>query len=118
MSIRIEVENNQKEFEPGDSISGKVFWDLTKEPKRVSVNLLWYTDGKGSEDLEVVDSMEIESFNFRGSKGFTFVLPDEPYSFSGTLISICWTLEAFAKKSKDKDQYELVVAPNGKEVRL
>ncbi len=118
MSIHIEIENNQKEFEPGDAISGKVTWDLENEPKKVSVNLLWYTDGKGSEDLEVVDSMEVESFSCRGNKSFSFVLPDEPYSFSGTLISICWTLEAFAKKGTDKDHYDIVVAPNGKEVRL
>ena len=118
MSIVIEVKNKQTEFEPGDTVSGTVFWDVAKDPKRVTLNLFWYTDGKGSQDLEIITSLEIESFSCRGEKAFSFELPGEPYSFSGKLISICWALEVFVKKGSAKQQYEFVLGPGGREVRL
>ena len=118
MSIRIEVNNDQKEFEPGQTLSGKVIWDVDKDPQCVSLNLFWSTDGKGSEDVEVVDSLDIDSFSRSGEKDFQFELPSEPYSFSGKLISICWALEAFVKKGSDKDSYELIIGPGGKEVQV
>lgn len=117
MSITIDVDKSQTEFQPGDRISGHISWELDKEPKKVTLNLFWYTEGKGSQDVGVVDSVVIDTLNRSDTVEFSFQLPEEPYSYSGKLISICWALEAFVKKGKDKAQYELVVAPGGVEVR-
>jgi len=118
MSITITVDRGQTHFNTGETISGQISWELEKDPKKVTLNLFWYTAGKGSQDVGVVDSLVIDTLNRSDSMAFSFQLPEEPYSYSGKLISICWALEAFVKKGKDKDQYELVVAPEGYEICL
>ncbi len=116
MPISIQVKNNQTSFKPGDKVEGSIIWDLPKEPKEITVNLFWATDGKGSQDIEVVDFRKFQAYCKTGNDSFSFTLPIAPYSFSGNLISISWTLEAFAKSGRDNCQYELIMAPQGEEI--
>ncbi len=116
MTISITTENNCNAFQPGAEVSGRVSWTLSKEPKRVTINLMWQTEGKGTQDLEVVESREFEVYDKIGDEAFSFTLPLAPYSCSGQLLSICWALEAFVKSGKDDCRYEIILAPNAEEV--
>lgn len=118
MTISITTKNDINAFNPSDEVNGQINWLLSKDPKRITVNLMWRTEGKGTQDVEVVDSREFKVFNQSGKQDFSFTLPIAPYSCSGKLISICWALEAFVKSGKDECRYELIVAPNAEEIRL
>ena len=58
------------------------------------ISLLWHTEGKGTEDVEVVEQINVEDPPITGSHDFSFRVPDFPWSFSGTLISLIWAVEA------------------------
>jgi hypothetical protein len=54
----------------------------------------------------------------QGRRAFRFVVPEEPYSFSGKLISLTWALEAVAQPGERMGRRELVVGPGAREVVL
>ena len=47
-------------FFPGETITGTVVWDLDQTPESMTLNLLWFTRGKGDEDVGLVDSFPID----------------------------------------------------------
>jgi hypothetical protein len=49
---------------------------------------------------------------------FEFTAPDEPYSFSGTLVSLVWNVELVVKPGDLRERREIVIAPGGHEVLL
>jgi hypothetical protein len=53
-----------------------------------------------------------------GDRSFSFRLPDGPYSFSGSLITLTWALELVALPNRTTERLDLVVAPTPVEVRL
>ncbi|MCC6953366.1 MAG: hypothetical protein IT290_04545 [Deltaproteobacteria bacterium] len=116
--VRVNVRGSQSAFRPFERISGSVSWTLDAAPKRVTINLLWHTSGRGTADVEVVASEVVSAPSASGSRDFTFELPEAPYSFSGSLITLSWAIEAIAEPSGDADQFEFVLAPNGQEVRF
>lgn len=119
MTISIEIANGYNAFQPGDEINGKISWSLPKNPKEVTINLMWRTEGKGTQDTEIVDSRVFEDiYQETGEQAFSFKLPIGPYSFSGKLISLCWCLEAFVKSGRDSCRHEITIAPNGEEIQV
>jgi hypothetical protein len=109
---------NQTRFEPGAEIRGKILWILDREPASVEVRLFWYTEGKGTQDVEVVEVACFEKPGVRGEKEFNFQLPRGPYGFSGKLISLLWALEVLALPSKESHRLDLTVGPGGNEILL
>jgi hypothetical protein len=109
---------NRTEYGPGEPISGEVSWQLDAPPAGVEVRLFWYTRGKGTTDVQVVKAQHFDSAGTAGRRKFKFVLPEEPYSFSGKLISLVWALEAVVQPGNRSQRLELVVAPGGREVLL
>ena len=45
-------------------------------------------------------------------------LPESPYSFSGSLISLLWSLELIVDGGRCSTQVELVIAPERREIVL
>ena len=116
---RVEVRLERTAYEPGDEITGSVEWDADGQPPRkVLVSLLWHTEGKGTEDIEIVDQNEVEHPSSSGGRDFSFRLPAFPWSFSGRLISLVWAIEASLEPKGDVDRADFVAAPGGQEVRL
>jgi hypothetical protein len=116
--ITLETEGGREAYEPGAELRGRVSWELESPAQRVEVRLFWYTRGKGTTDVRVVKVQRFDVVGLRGQHDFRFVLPEEPYSFSGKLISLVWALEALAEPGDRSVRMDLVVAPEGKEVQL
>ena len=116
--ITIETADGRDAFVPGAELRGQVSWELEQPTQRIELRLFWYTRGKGTVDVQVVKIQRFDVIGLRGRHDFRFVLPDEPYSFSGKLISLVWALEAIAEPGERSVRLELVVAPAGKEIRL
>ena len=94
--IEIHLDGKRGAFAPGESVSGTVSWQLDAPADSVEVRLFWYTRGKGTTDVQVVKSQHFDVTGASGKRPFKFVLPPEPYSFSGRLISLIWALEGIA----------------------
>ena len=116
--IEIETDGGHDAFAPGEAIAGTVSWQLDAPPDAVEVRLFWYTRGKGTTDVQVVKAQHFAAPGSAGRRTFKFVLPAEPYSFSGKLISLIWALEAVVQPGERSARRELVVAPGGREVLL
>ena len=115
--LRIDLE--EQGFEPGATVSGRVTWDAGREtPQKLLVSLLWHTEGKGTEDVEVIQQMTMANPGTGGYRDFNFRLPEFPWSFSGQLISLIWTIEASLEPKGEVQRADFVAAPGGIEVRL
>lgn len=104
-------------YRPGETLSGNLFWRFDKTPKQLEIRLLWHTQGRGSEDVDVVDVQTLPATR-QGNQAFSFTLPHEPHSFSGKLITLSWAVEAVSKSPKHNTHHEFVLSPQGKEIRL
>jgi hypothetical protein len=115
--IRIELDGPGA-VEPRSEISGTVHWTLPATPSSIHTRLFWYTEGKGDRDLSVVEETTTQTSSASGSLRFRFRLPEGPYSFSGTLISLIWGIEAVAAPGGTTGRAELTVGPGGREARI
>ena len=115
----LEILNLSSEaFKPGEVLSGSVRWNFPEPQDELELRLLWYTKGKGSEDVEVVKSEAFDNPGSSGERPFQLVLPNSPYSFSGKLISLLWVVELVAEPSGDSIHKEIVIAPSKEEIQL
>ena len=116
--VKIGTRDSRTEFRPGEEISGAVGWQLTQPPKSVEVRLFWYTRGKGTEDVSVVDTVRFDNPKQEEARPFSFTAPAGPYSFSGKLISLIWALELVTEPGNESARLDLTISPTGKEVVL
>jgi hypothetical protein len=116
--IDIQLDGGGEAYSPGEMVSGTVSWELERHASGVEMRLFWYTRGKGTTDVQVVKAKHFDAPGTGGSRSFKFVLPDEPYSFSGKLISLVWALEAVVQPGDRSQRREIVVGPGGREVVL
>lgn len=115
-SLKIEIANDKQAFVPGAVLSGTARWTDQPVGKDASLRLLWYTQGKGTEDLGVVEVFDFDGAGGTGQRAFEFTLPVGPYSFSGSLISLIWALEL--QVGKEWIRREFVLSPTGREILL
>lgn len=105
-------------FRPGEEIAGEVSWQLDAQPKSVELRLFWFTRGKGTEDVSVVQMIPFDAPALVERRPFRIALPDSPYSFSGKLITLAWALELIALPAKEAARFEFTLSPTGEEVLL
>ena len=110
--------DDRREFLPGQEVSGEAAWSLDGDPRAAEVRLFWFTRGKGTDDVEVVDTVRFDRPSRDDRREFRFTLPEGPHSFSGRLISLTWALELVTKRPGAADRVEISVSPTGKEISL
>lgn len=114
----IAIEDGRRVFAPGDELTGTVAWRLPDDAERVDLRLHWRTEGKGTQDVEVVAEESWEAPGPRAERPYRFRFPPGPWSFSGTLISLVWGLELVAEPAGRLALLEITVSPTGGEIRL
>ncbi|OVE76165.1 hypothetical protein BVX97_01890 [bacterium E08(2017)] len=114
-SVKLDI-NNGTDFATGDAISGIAMWQLDKRPKEISINLFWYTSGKGTRDVQIADTIKLESPKDTDAHSFEFKAPAGPYSFSGTLISLKWAIELVTKDTSHRT--DITISPTCQEITL
>lgn len=93
--VRVEVAGER--FHPGDEVAGAFV--LAGGPpadcESVEFSVLWFTSGKGTEDLGVIHYQRWATAD--GTLGglpnpgsFAVRLPNTPWSYDGTLVKIHW----------------------------
>ena len=116
LSIHTELDNTQ--FVPGERLNGRVSWQGITGIGKAELRLFYYTSGKGTRDATVVDQREWTSPQETAQEGFSFELPEGPYSFSGTLISLIWALELVLAPGGKMERLEFTLSPTGQELDL
>jgi hypothetical protein len=116
--LRVQLQDSRRDFSPGETIAGTVSWQAEVRPKKAELNLLWSTRGKGTQDVEIVETIGFGDPQARDSRPFRLQLPAAPYSFSGQLISLVWTLELNLDPGDHHATEEIILAPGGQEVLL
>jgi hypothetical protein len=118
--IRIELRDGVKAFRPGEEVAGTVRWRFDQPPRSLELRLFWYTQGKGDQDVGVVEILPLTEPGLEGNRedhrSFRFRLPVGPFSFSGKLISLLWAIEAVATGTAER--CEIIVSPTGREILL
>lgn len=117
-SLAIAFEGDRKNFEPGETVRGRALWLLETAPAALEVRLFWHTQGKGDTDLGIVAVARFEQPGELGERPFELALPMRPWSCSGRLVSILWSLEIVALPREDVQRFPIVVGPAGRETDL
>ena len=114
--LRLELAGGRTTHRPGEPLSGRVTWRVERQPTAAELRLFWYTSGKGTEDVGVVETLSFAAPRPEDHRDFTLPLPREPYSFSGRLISLIWAIELIVEPGGHVERQEFVLSPTGKEV--
>jgi hypothetical protein len=117
--IGIETSEGRMAYRPGERIEGSLSWSLVEPAKAIELRLFWHTSGKGDRDVTVVDRLRLANPPAsEAHRPFRFQLPAGPWSFSGSLITLSWALEAVVLPSNESVLLDLVVSPTAEEIRL
>lgn len=115
--IKIQFENSEAAYRPGDTISGTVEWS-DEEGDALEARLIWFTRGKGDRDFELVAVQHVAAFSAAGSEKFQFAAPHRPQSFAGKNISLQWAIEAIVFPSHNSELQNLTISSSGIEIDI
>ncbi|MBI5850578.1 MAG: hypothetical protein HZB39_05995 [Planctomycetes bacterium] len=116
--LAVAFDDDVKSFEPGATVRGRALWLLSEDPVAIEVRLFWHTAGKGDVDLGIVGTTRFDTPGTAGDRPFEFVLPMRPWSCSGRLVSVIWSVEIVALPREDSQHFTITVGPGGREVIL
>ncbi|HEX8296500.1 MAG TPA: hypothetical protein VF593_09385 [Chthoniobacteraceae bacterium] len=116
--LQIGLREEKRCFSLGEEIGGAVLWEMERAPAKAELRLLWFTRGKGTEDIAVVEIVRFEAPQLGDTRPFSLRAPEAPYSFSGKLISLLWALELVLEPGGHCERVELTIAPGGEEIEL
>ena len=61
IKLNLKLDKNSNEYVANEVISGKAAWEaLPEKTDKLSVRLIWYTQGKGDRDVELLSSFDFE----------------------------------------------------------
>ena len=102
-ALTIRFDNNGCVYRPGDTLSGEYRLEsiVPEEVKAIEVSVLWYSEGKGDEDLAVHEFWRLNAedgdlLDSRRGERFTTVLAQSPLSYDGVLLKIHWCVRVRA----------------------
>jgi hypothetical protein len=122
--LKIETWGGGTSFAPGEKLEATAEWQLDHPAEAVELRLVWFTrasdDGDTTfvRDMSIVDRVRFESPERTGTGHRWVRLPNGPYSFNGSLISLVWALELVVEPAPDTHRLEITVAPRGKAIAL
>lgn len=109
-NVAIRLEGNGRVYYPGETLSGS-YWLTAPVPEDVRAmefSILWYTEGKGDEDLAVhsfrrLTLEEGEPIDLGKPMHFSTVLPASPLSYQGRIVKISWCvrLRVFLSRGRE-----------------
>ncbi len=116
--LSLALHDDKAAFAPRATVRGTAHWNLDANPRHLELSLFWYTTGKGTRDVGVIETYRLDEPGASGSKDFSFTLPEGPYSFSGKLISLIWALELTGSPGSETIRREITVSPSRGEIVL
>jgi hypothetical protein len=108
--ISITLDRHQQIQQPGQTLRGEYQIDAVDpaEIRAVELSVLWYTEGKGDEDLAVhyferLTADDMLATGLHELRRFQTELPNSPLSYEGVLVKIRWCarVRVFLRSGKD-----------------
>lgn len=103
---------------PGDTLPVAVVRDRAAKGGPVTVQLGWYTDGRGTRDAAIAFTETIAVLEPGGHHHIDVHVPEAPWTFQGKLISVAWRLEVLDAARRPLAGTDLVVGPGGVPAQL
>jgi hypothetical protein len=109
-TISIRFDNNGQAYRPGETLSGQYVLEgvAPEAVKAVEVSVLWYSEGKGDEDLAVHEFWrrnvdEGQPLDPSRPERFQTTLPQSPLSYDGAILKLRWCVRvrAFLQRGKE-----------------
>ena len=116
MELRITLVDRR--IQPGGEIRGTLHWSSDQDLKAIKLRLSWSTEGKGSGDSGTAHQDTLDNPPRRGSQDFVLYAPEAPYSFSGKVVSLIWSVGARAEPSGETVWEAVTISPTGEEIVL
>jgi len=126
--ISIYLKDKQQHYQPGEELTAHYQIDAVEKSEILAVeaSVLWYTEGKGDEDM-AVDYFErrmpsgASNGDLRQLWDFTVRLPKSPLSYDGVIVKIRWCVRVrvFLRQGKEtcfEQSFQLGDVPRGKMV--
>ncbi|MBN1396114.1 MAG: hypothetical protein JW959_13915 [Pirellulales bacterium] len=95
--VKIELDGEGRAYQPGETLSGRYWVESLQADsvKAIEASVLWYTEGKGDEDMAVHvffrrDAEREFPFDLRRPERFSTLLPNTPLSYEGQIIKLRW----------------------------
>lgn len=117
-TLVIQIRDRRTAFYPRETIAGDVSWQADSPPHSAELRLLWSTSGRGLTDTGTVETIPFPNPQAVETRSFTFTLPEGPYSFGGTLITLSWSLELVLQPGDYSQNVDITVAPGGQVISL
>lgn len=96
-AIRITFDSPSAHYQPGDRLAGRYTVEGTQLglARAVELSVLWYTSGKGEEDMAVhhferIVDEPVRPLDLRVPRRFATVMPASPLSYDGVIVKVCW----------------------------
>jgi hypothetical protein len=102
---------------PGEVVEVLATWDQWDVPRRLVVQLAWWTTGAGSSDAATVWEQEIKAHAAKGEERVAITMPEGPYSFNGALVSLHWKVQIDVDKQLSRS-WEFVLTPDPEPIVL
>lgn len=107
--IIIRLDGGGRSRQPGETLAGSYrITDADPEQiKSIEASVLWYTEGKGDEDMAVHEfwrrNCESEPFDPDEPVRFSTVLPNSPLSYDGEIVQVRWCVRVRVFTTRGKD---------------
>ena len=108
--ISLQLRHPLRVYHPGDELECEYQIDAVdpEEIQAVEASVLWYTEGKGDEDLAVHfferrTPADSEDGDLRPLHKFRTILPNSPLSYAGSIVKIRWCarVRLFLRRGKE-----------------
>jgi hypothetical protein len=94
--VTLALQDHSRLYRPGEVLAGQFSLEGVDaaEVRAIELSVLWYTHGKGDEDMSVHFFERIEPdddvIDYRQPRRFSTVLPNSPLSYLGLIVKIAW----------------------------
>jgi len=107
--LSVMLDNQPSVYQPGDPLRGEYQIDAVDpaDIRAVELSVLWFTEGKGDEDLSVHYFERLTADDTQPAlhelRRFQTVLPNSPLSYEGVLVRIRWCVRVrvFLRQGRD-----------------
>jgi hypothetical protein len=108
--ISLQLRQPRRVYYPGEELECEYQIDAieAEDIQAVEASVLWYTEGKGDEDLAVHfferrTPADTEDGDLRPLHRFRAILPNSPLSYSGSIVKIQWCarVRLFLRRGKE-----------------
>ena len=108
--LAVYFDRNRRLYLPGDVLAGE-YQLQSFEPapfKAVELAVMWHTEGKGDEDLDVHyferhEGDAAPALDLRRAQRFSTPLPASPLSYDGVIVKVKWCVRVRVFLAKGKE---------------